>query len=359
MTQDCVGQVAKGKSVTMRLCSNMAAEVAAMLALAAAQSGARVLVIRNTVKAAVDTWTAVREAGGETLLLNLRNGPALHHGRFSPEDRRLLDGAVEVALSPKVRLSGGVIVIGTQTLEQSLDIDADVLVTDLCPVDVLLQRIGRLHRHSALPRPSGFEMPTCYVMTPEEGLARLLKPAFEHGLGAWRENGVLNGIYRDLSILELTRREVTEHPVWHLPAMNRELVENATHPERVESLHQELGPEWRHYWNDVIGAEIANRGMARNVVLPFETPFADVLFPTDDEKIRTRLGEEGARVTFTESVEGPFGENISSLTLPDHWSHGIRTCDPISPSACQGVLTFTIGDREFVYDRRGIMRARQ
>ena len=68
------------------------------------------------------------------------------HGRFAAEDRQLLDRQIQTVLG-RNRQTGGHIVVGTQTLEQSLDIDADLLITDLCPVDVLLQRIGRLHRH--------------------------------------------------------------------------------------------------------------------------------------------------------------------------------------------------------------------
>ena len=157
----------------MEMVATMSAKEAALRAIAAATEGARVLVVRNTVTAAVETWNAVRAAGEDRLLLRVVEGPALHHGRFAPEDRKLLDEVVEAALSPQAarRAPGGVIAIGTQTLEQSLDIDADALITDLCPIDVLLQRIGRLHRHD-LARPRGFETPRCIVSRRKADLRR-------------------------------------------------------------------------------------------------------------------------------------------------------------------------------------------
>ena len=98
-TPRAAGGVGRSKTVHLRL-DDMAPQRTAPLALEAAEQGARVLVIRNTVTMAVQTWRAVQEAGGEAKLLQVAGGSALHHSRFAAEDRQLLDEAVEEALAP-------------------------------------------------------------------------------------------------------------------------------------------------------------------------------------------------------------------------------------------------------------------
>ena len=61
------------------------------------------------------------------------------------------------------------IVIGTQVIEQSLDIDFDVMISELAPVDLLIQRLGRLHRHKRV-RPAGCKEPKLYLLGCSESL---------------------------------------------------------------------------------------------------------------------------------------------------------------------------------------------
>lgn len=333
-------------------------------ALDAAREGAKVLVIRNTVAHAVDTQRAIEVAAGSEytdLLFACRGVTTLHTGRFAIEDRKLLDRAVEAQLG-KDRSAGGCIVIGTQTLEQSLDIDADLLITDLCPIDVLLQRIGRLHRHRRDDRPRAHATPTCIVLTPE---GNDLSPLLSAAPGAIR-NGLGGFVYPDVRVLELTRRLVTQassgHRPWRIPAMNRELVESATHPATLEALVDDMGGDWHTHANDIAGTVIGDNITARNAVVRHEKSFLhrDVGFPSNmEERIRTRLGDEGVAVRFSPTPPSPLDPtaSIEGLNLPGHMCRGLTPDETVATTTTSDGFEFAIDDRHFAYDRLGLRHA--
>lgn len=133
------------------------------------QSGGVLGIVVNTVARSQELAQKCAELIGKDNVLLLHSG-FIATDRVHKEDK-LLHLIGKGGERPK-RL----IVIGTQVIEQSLDIDFDVLVTDLCPMDLLIQRIGRLQRHSIV-RPKQFQHPTVYVLGAEKAFS------FEEGTG--------------------------------------------------------------------------------------------------------------------------------------------------------------------------------
>ena len=125
------------------------------------EAGGCVLVICNTIARAQEAYRALASIYGEDV--------QLHHAGFVAWERVEKEDALRDELGPESRRGSGrpwrKIVVATQVAEQSLDIDADLLITDIAPMDLIIQRIGRLHRHErpATDRPANLQQPQVMI----------------------------------------------------------------------------------------------------------------------------------------------------------------------------------------------------
>lgn len=124
------------------------------------QEGGCAGVIVNTVKKAQELARRLAKSLPDFDVL-------LFHAQFVMPDRADKESELLARLgkNSSTKERNRVIVVGTQVLEQSLDIDFDLLLTELCPMDLLLQRIGRLHRHfGRAGRPHKLRTARCFVL---------------------------------------------------------------------------------------------------------------------------------------------------------------------------------------------------
>jgi CRISPR-associated endonuclease/helicase Cas3 len=320
--------------------------------IAALQAGARVLVVCNTVSRANGLFRLVEESIGRQrpdlldALFSCGGVRCPHHGRFAREDRERMDAAVSSALG-KESASGGRLLIGTQTLEQSLDIDADWLISDLCPMDVLLQRIGRLHRHGRVSRPPGFAEPHCLVLVPSE--RDLL--SYLRADGSLRGPAGLGRVYEDGRILQRTLDVIRERPLWELPRDSRLLVEETTHPEALDSL-----AKWEKHRDWIEGTILAQLRAALGGVLK-EEPFGEFHYPDKSERVATRLGAGTLEIPLDKPAWSPFGVEVHRVLIPAHLlPPGEFPEEALHPEPFEGGFGFRLGSRRYRYTRFGLER---
>lgn len=129
----------------------------AAAALAAVNAGGCGAVIVNTVDRAQQLYGALKaQLPGDLRLM-------LFHARLPADERSRREAAVLATFGKTGVRPQQALLIATQVVEQSLDIDFDFLISDLAPVDLLLQRAGRLHRHERAARPQAHAVPRLTV----------------------------------------------------------------------------------------------------------------------------------------------------------------------------------------------------
>ena len=163
---DCIEPLASNCARSIAITLTPAGQQASSIAdcVAAAAGGAAVGWVCDTVGSAQATFEKVH-ALLAALPADERPRAVLYHARMLAGQRRRVEAEVERLVGKQSTRERGCVVVATQVVEQSLDIDFDLLFTELAPVDLLIQRMGRLHRHDR-PRPAHVAKPCCRILVP-------------------------------------------------------------------------------------------------------------------------------------------------------------------------------------------------
>ncbi|MCB1521786.1 MAG: CRISPR-associated helicase Cas3' [Hyphomicrobiaceae bacterium] len=271
--------------------ARLAADAALDEAIAAARDGAAVAIIKTTVDSAIAT---------RDKLIGLCKGDPrivvdLFHARFLPKDRKKIETRVlqRFGKAGSQEDRAGEILVATQVIEQSLDIDFDVLITDLAPVDLLIQRAGRLWRHErGDARPSVISEPVLHVVSPIPPEAADKK---------WLDTDLPEArwVYRDTTLLwrtakaifsecdgagEIVTRTLGEQD--HCPGHPRRLVE------RVYAGDDQLPECLEKDWDRQTAEAMGETWQARRACLDPSKPYNAQIAPwIDDARVVTRLGD--------------------------------------------------------------------
>jgi CRISPR-associated endonuclease/helicase Cas3 len=258
-------------------------------------NGGMGLALVNTVQRAQDLYRLfpdgeVLEREGQRIGKRLADGTEVYlfHARFPAERRQKREDHALETFGESGDRSGRKILIATQVAEQSLDLDFDLIATDLAPIDLVLQRAGRMWRHKRKSRP--ISEPILLVA----GLADDEPPSF--GKPLW-----WGAVYRE-DILLRTWIFLQAKQSMTLPDEIDTLVQ-AVYEEKVdvpESLRERL--EKSLVAED--GEVIAHRGQANQAIIGFpddaswNDPARFVLYDEDEPgvhktlMVKTRLGED-------------------------------------------------------------------
>ncbi|PIE54091.1 MAG: hypothetical protein CSA35_07965 [Dethiosulfovibrio peptidovorans] len=269
-----------------------------------AKGGKVVAVICNVVDHAQKIWGQIKRMVPESVLLDI------FHARYAFEDRASIESHVMRRYGPEREAAQGAILVATQVVEQSLDLDFDLMITQLSPVDLLFQRIGRLHRHEKLHQ--GDELPSVIVLAPEGD---------EFGL-----HGV---VYKNDALLWRTRALLQNVSSITFPDAYRTWIE-AVYGDGLSGEPKDITREHEEWQLDQEGRSLAAHGIAQSAVDLSDTDPRVALMTRDGEMAVTVLPYDGKTDTLLDKERTPLAsvaENPSSfevvhlqtISVPSGW----------------------------------------
>lgn len=273
--------------------------------------------VRNSVADAIEAWEELADLGIPADRLHL------FHARFALGDRLAIETAVLGRFGPESgpQERDGHILIATQVVEQSLDLDFDWMISDLAPIDLLIQRAGRLRRHQRdgtgrRLASEGRGEPLMHLFAPaagEEADKRWLETLLPRT--AW--------VYPELDRLWLTVRQMERRGAIAMPDDARVLIEGVYGPEP-----EALPPGLLQVRNDHEGKTQASRSVACFNALDLNNGYAAKTDYWDDIHTPTRLGDATTRVRLARWRDGhitPWSDDprhpwpLSEVSVRESW----------------------------------------
>lgn len=219
------------------------AEAAGTGAAIACGTGAAIAWVRNTVDDAV---------AAQALLAQRGIAATLFHARYAMGDRLDIEKQVQDWFGKGEGRDRAHVVVATQVMEQSLDIDLDLMVTDLTPIDLILQRAGRLWRHQRTQRP--LVTPRLLIVSPEP----LATPPTD-----WlRDMRGTGAVYRDPGLLWRSAMAIFRRPILDLPDDVRGLIE-AAYAEDAETPEALLHESDRAHSEEMSASSVARMNLLK------------------------------------------------------------------------------------------------
>ncbi|MBU4304876.1 MAG: CRISPR-associated helicase Cas3' [Candidatus Omnitrophica bacterium] len=280
------------------------------------EAGNNICWVRNTVFDAQAAYEVVsKHLNAERIVL--------FHARYTLGDRLLIEKQIieQFGKNSNSVTRSGKVVIATQVVEQSLDIDFDCMITDLAPIDLIIQRAGRLCRHARDERGNRIDekdkrgVPVLIVFAPPfvgEPKANWYKEVFRKAGGVYEHHGQL----------WLTARWLAKHKKFRMPQDARDMIEFVY----GENMQGDIPESLQRQEDKAGGNDRAAAGVGRFQALKLTSGYMpDSLKWLDDEKAPTRLGDIRTTVRMARwngDTLVPFFDNdwkLSEVLVARYW----------------------------------------